>query len=253
MIKKQNVGLSFPVNQTANMAFRLGTYLHFISKATNQHGVHSPFVYDLAINCIYNHQRYEGYKSIKSYQQKIAPLFHETSRKTPQFSAKKSKLLHRLACHFSPKIIIDHSYSTGQVAAALSSYKSVKTLYSSISSEKHTEDLKSLLRSTQQANIAFSPSAMDHFFSTTDTSFDLAFLSSTDQAENSYKQYLKLLPSATEESILIIDNIYQSQATEKAWNAIKQHEQTRVTVDLFYVGVVFFRTAQVKQHFRLRI
>lgn len=234
------------------MAFRLGAYLHFISKATNQHGVHSPFVYDLAINCIYNHQRYEGYKSIKSYQQKIAPLLHETARETPQFSAKKSKLLHRLACHFSPKIIIDHSYSTGQAAVALSSYKSVKTLYSSISSDKRTA-VNSLFPSTQQANIAFSPSAMNHFLSTTDTSFDLAFLSSTDQAENSYEQYLKLLSSATEESILIIDNIYQSQATEMAWNAIKQHEHTRVTADLFYVGLVFFRTAQVKQHFRLRI
>ena len=38
----------------------------------------------------------------------------------------------------------------------------------------------------------------------------------------------------------------------KAWEEIKNHKQVTVTIDLFSIGLVFFRTEQVKQHFVLK-
>ncbi|MDG2193881.1 MAG: hypothetical protein P8K77_03305 [Polaribacter sp.] len=35
------------------MFFKLKSYLSFLLKSTNQHGVHSPFVYDLTTQCFY--------------------------------------------------------------------------------------------------------------------------------------------------------------------------------------------------------
>ena len=40
---------------------------------------------------------------------------------------------------------------------------------------------------------------------------------------------------------------------ERAWEAIKAHPEVRLTVDLFYIGLVFFRRNQPKQHFSLRV
>ena len=34
----------------------LFSYLQFLLKSTNQHGVHSPFVYDFVTKCLYNNQ-----------------------------------------------------------------------------------------------------------------------------------------------------------------------------------------------------
>ena len=38
---------------------------------------------------------------------------------------------------------------------------------------------------------------------------------------------------------------------ERAWEAIKAHPDVTLTVDLFYIGLVFFRKKQPKQHFWL--
>jgi hypothetical protein len=39
----------------------------------------------------------------------------------------------------------------------------------------------------------------------------------------------------------------------QAWEEIKADPMVRVTVDLFFVGLVYFRVEQVKEHFRLRV
>ena len=35
------------------MIYTIREYLKFISKSSNEHGVHSPFVYNLVTNCLY--------------------------------------------------------------------------------------------------------------------------------------------------------------------------------------------------------
>jgi hypothetical protein len=37
------------------------------------------------------------------------------------------------------------------------------------------------------------------------------------------------------------------------WQQIKNHPQVTVTIDLYKFGLVFFRTGQRKQHFKLRV
>ncbi|SNZ00317.1 hypothetical protein [Flagellimonas pacifica] len=40
------------------------TYLKFLSKSTNQHGVHSPFVFNYVTKCLYSEQKKHSNKSI---------------------------------------------------------------------------------------------------------------------------------------------------------------------------------------------
>jgi hypothetical protein len=39
---------------------------------------------------------------------------------------------------------------------------------------------------------------------------------------------------------------------EEAWEEIKSHPKVTVTIDLFFLGLVFFRKEQVKENFCLR-
>ena len=40
---------------------------------------------------------------------------------------------------------------------------------------------------------------------------------------------------------------------EKAWTEIKKQEEVTLTIDLFYIGIVFFRKEnKQKQHFTIR-
>ena len=39
---------------------------------------------------------------------------------------------------------------------------------------------------------------------------------------------------------------------KEAWEEIKKNEHTTVTIDLFYMGIVFFKKDQVKEHFMIQ-
>jgi hypothetical protein len=40
---------------------------------------------------------------------------------------------------------------------------------------------------------------------------------------------------------------------KEAWEIIKVHPQVTVTVDLFWIGLVYFKKGQVKEDFLIRI
>lgn len=40
-------------------------YINFFIKSTNQHGVHSPFVYSLITKCFYNKTKHAEYQQIE--------------------------------------------------------------------------------------------------------------------------------------------------------------------------------------------
>jgi hypothetical protein len=47
--------------------------------------------------------------------------------------------------------------------------------------------------------------------------------------------------------------IYRSKGMKEAWAEIKAHPQVTVTVDLFWIGLVFFRKGQEKEGFKIRV
>lgn len=55
-----------------------------------------------------------------------------------------------------------------------------------------------------------------------------------------------------EKSVFIVDDIYWSEEMKEAWEEIKADTRVSVTIDLFYMGLVFFRKGQVKQNFVIR-
>ena len=49
--------------------YQILSYIKFLFTSTNQHGIHSPFVYDLVTKCFYDKTNYKDYNRIKNYRE----------------------------------------------------------------------------------------------------------------------------------------------------------------------------------------
>lgn len=82
---------------------------------------------------------------------------------------------------------------------------------------------------------------------------DLGFIDGNHTYEATMDYFHQFLEKRNNNSIFIFDDIYWSKGMTQAWNEIKAHPEVTVTVDLFYIGLVFFRKEQRKQDFKLRL
>ena len=48
-------------------------------------------------------------------------------------------------------------------------------------------------------------------------------------------------------------NIYCNKEMTEAWNIIQKQKKVTVSIDTFYLGFLFFRKEQPKQHFTIRL
>ncbi len=81
---------------------------------------------------------------------------------------------------------------------------------------------------------------------------DFAFLDGNHRREPTLDYFHKCLSHTHEGSVLIFDDIHWSEEMESAWEDIKQHPSVRLTIDLFWCGLVFFRNEnKEKEHFSL--
>lgn len=81
---------------------------------------------------------------------------------------------------------------------------------------------------------------------------DLAFVDGHHALEPTMHHFRLLMERAHEGTVLVMDDIHWSPGMEEAWRRIKADPRVKVTVDLFDLGLVFLRSGQAPEHFRLR-
>jgi predicted O-methyltransferase YrrM len=73
-------------------------------------------------------------------------------------------------------------------------------------------------------------------------------------SKNATLNYFELLlPTITNDSVWIFDDIHWSKDMEEAWEIIKKNAKVTVTIDTFQWGIVFFRKEQEKEDFVIRV
>ena len=82
---------------------------------------------------------------------------------------------------------------------------------------------------------------------------DLAFIDANHTYEATMRYFRQLLPSATQHSIYVIDDIHHSPEMERAWHEIQAMKEVTSTIDCYHVGLVFFNKHYIRKHYRMRI
>ena len=83
-------------------------------------------------------------------------------------------------------------------------------------------------------------------------SLDFGFLDGNHQEKPTIEYFEECLKYCHHDSVLIFDDIHWSDGMENAWNYIKNHDKVFVSIDLFFVGIVFLNPNQRKEHFVIR-
>ena len=256
------------------MINKIKNYLKFILKSTNQHGVHSPFVYNLVTQCFYDKSNYSEYNTLKNYRKEL--LNNNTSLEVTDLGAGsqvmktqnrvikkiasnagstnfRAKLLLRLVNYFKPNHILELGTSLGISTYAMH----IGNIASKITSIEGCPNLvnftKHQLKKHQSSNIRLKCGDFSEVIPSLDTEFDLIFIDGNHQKEATLSYFESLLPKAHNDTIFIFDDIYWSKDMTEAWEAIKTHPKVTVSIDTFFWGFVFLRTEQAKEHFTIRL
>ncbi|WP_040278226.1 O-methyltransferase [Psychroserpens damuponensis] len=255
--------------------FQFIQYIKFLLKSTNQHGVHSPFVYDLVTQCFYDKTEYPEYAKLKNYRNSLlknkknikitdfgsgSKVFKSNERqisaiaKNSGTSLKRAQLLYRLVKYLNPKHTLELGTSLGIATQAMALAKTDNHIISLEGCPNISKFARKQISEATIKNITIKTGA----FKTTlpnlkDQTYDLIFFDGNHNKTATLNYFETLINQSHNDSVFIFDDIYWSKDMMKAWEIIKTHPKVTVTIDTFFWGLVCFRTEQVKENFTIRV
>jgi len=82
---------------------------------------------------------------------------------------------------------------------------------------------------------------------------DLIFIDANHRYEAVVKYFNECINFIHPNSIIVIDDPYWSEGMTRAWNEIKQDRRVHASIDLYYMGIVFFNPSFAHQQLRIRL
>ncbi|CAH0335228.1 tRNA 5-hydroxyuridine methyltransferase [Flavobacterium sp. CECT 9288] len=258
------------------MLFQLQSYLKFLWHSKNEHAVHSPFVFSLLTKCFYDKKSKSEYAILRKYRNTLlansnsievtdfgagSKVFKSNTRvvakiaRTAGISSKRAELLFRITHYFQPETILEIGTSLGLATSAIA----MANLKSKIITLEGCSSTMAIAKSQFQVfhfdNVnpivtEFSNYLSDFRLQT--LNFKLIYFDGNHSKKATLDYFEALLPTITNDTLWIFDDIHWSPEMEEAWQIIKNHPKVTVTIDTFQWGLVFFRREQPKQHFIIR-
>ncbi|MEI6854084.1 MAG: class I SAM-dependent methyltransferase, partial [Bacteroidota bacterium] len=81
---------------------------------------------------------------------------------------------------------------------------------------------------------------------------DFVFFDGNHTCEATLRYFEMCLMHSNERSVFVFDDIYWSAGMKKAWQSIVSHPRVTLSIDLYKMGIVFFKKNSAKQHFVLK-
>jgi predicted O-methyltransferase YrrM len=251
-------------------------YIRYFLAARTNHGVHSPFVYSLVTEVIRNRMAFYAYENIESVRSKLL-LSKETitvtdfgagsvygsarKRKVSDIarnaakSRKYGELLFRLVNRFQPRTMLELGTSLG-VSTLYQAGANARASFLTLEGCPETAALaRKNFDALKLSNIELLvgdfkdtlPQALSRL-----QYLDYVFFDGNHRKEATLSYFRQCLRLSHNDTVFVFDDIHWSGGMEEAWEEIKAHPQVTVTVDLFFLGLVFFRKEQHREHFTIR-
>ena len=261
-------------------AIRLSVkYVKYYLTAHNAkgHGVHSPFVFDFIQHVLNDDRTFYAYQSIENLQKMLMydtriqsldkPDAEDGDHQTDQMSnpaivksslmpLKYRQLLFRIIDHYAPEYLLELGTSLGMTSAYLAMANPSSTLTTLDDFSRIVTLAKENFQKLGIKNIRVIEGNIDRTLSgwlESKPKIDFAFIAGGYGYSSTHHYFTQILSNTHEYSILVFNHIHRSNEMEKAWDEIKLHPSVTLSIDLFSIGLIFFRKEfKVKQHLAIR-
>lgn len=247
-------------------------------KASNDrgHGVHSPFVFDFITHVLNDKKSYDCYAEIEALRRQLladttmlavedlgagsrtGSTRQREVRSIARSALKPKKfgqLLHRIARYYQAGQVLELGTSLGITSSYLAAAGNT-TLNTMEGAPAVAAVACSNFKKLGLQNIQLTVGNFDETLQPLLAAIkrtDIVFIDGNHREEPTLRYFKLLLPHCHNDSILIFDDVHWSAEMEQAWETIKADENVRLTIDLFFIGLVFFKKEfKVKQHFTIR-
>ena len=238
--------------------------------------MHSPFVFDLVTKCFYDKKNYSEYSILKNYRNSLlenkntievtdfgagSRVFKSNTRainqiaKNAGISSKRAQLLFRVVNYFQPENILEIGTSLGLATSALALGNKNSKIITLEGCPQTMAIAKTQVLNFKFQNIEFINTKFEDYLSNCQLNTEhcqLIYFDGNHSKKATLDYFEFLLPTITNDSVWIFDDIHWSLDMEEAWEIIKNHPKVTVTIDTFQWGFVFFRSEQLKEHFVIR-
>ena len=254
----------------------ISDYLKHRLTSKSRHGTHSPFVYKLVDEVIYDFKSKSDYIAIEAQRKKLlndesiitvtdlgaGSHLNKNRKKKIREIAKNAlktprlaQLIYRLAKEANPANLLELGTCLGITTAYLSKACPDAEI---ITIEGCPETAKKAYENFQDLeleNIELQVGNFDTLLGRVIESFpqlDFVYIDGNHRKDATLNYFNWCLPKIHEDSVLIFDDIYWSKGMKEAWEEIKSHPDVTVTIDLFWIGLVYFKKGQAKEHFKIK-
>jgi predicted O-methyltransferase YrrM len=254
-------------------------YLRYYLTASSGkgHGIHSPFVFNFVQHVLHNQREFEAFHTIGALrtrllnnndligvqdfgagsssgldnQRTIAAITRQSAK-----NKKMGQLLFRIAQHYKPSVILELGTSLGLSTAYLASGYPESKVFTIEGAPMVGAMAKNNLDSLGLERIdirigefdSILPGMLDQI-----PALDLVFIDGNHQKQPTMNYFDWVTRKANSSAVIILDDIHWSGDMEEAWRKIQEDSRVMLTVDLFFMGLVFFnKSFLVKQHFTIR-
>lgn len=252
-------------------------YLRYYFTAGNRHDVHSPFVYALVEEVLRDKKQPSVFKEVEALRREMLQSKEViqvtdlgagsltgagTDRRVgdiARYAAKPPKfgqLFYRLVQYLQPQLLLELGTSLGLSASYMALAKpdaEVITIEGcpNIAARAHRNFEVLDIHNVKQLTGNFDdvlPALLQE-----QPRLDWVYIDGNHRKEPTLSYFQQCLSQSHEDSLFIFDDIHWTPGMEEAWHTIQQHPAVTLTIDLFFIGLVFFKPEfKIKQHFVLK-
>ena len=258
------------------MFFQIKSYVQFLWYSKNEHAVHSPFVFNLITKCFYDRKPKPEYRVLNNYRKSLlvnintievtdfgagSKVFKSNTRaiaqivKTVGITSKRAELLFRITNYFQSESILEIGTSLGLASSAMALGNKNAKLTTLEGCPETAKIAQNQFQEFELTNITSVVTPFESYLNNLEletSKFKLIYFDGNHSKKATLDYFEKLIPTITNETVWIFDDIHWSADMAEAWKFIKKHPKVTVTIDTFQWGLVFFRREQPKEHFIIR-
>jgi len=251
-------------------------YLKYFFSARSKHNAHSPFLYEFITKVLKNNCNDTNCKKIEKLRKELcrsnqsisitdfgagSHINNSKRRKLKDIaknSAKNSKygkLLYRIIKYYKPKNILELGTSLGISTLYLAKARENTKVYTLEGCPQTAKIAEQNFSKLDVKNINLTLGDFQNTLKKTLQKIhplDLAFIDGNHQEKATTYYFEECLNYSNNDTVFIFDDIYWSKGMENAWDHIKSHQKATLTIDLFYIGIVFVKSELSKENYVIR-